>query len=138
MLRHRRQSKQQLDRPQHADGRIHLAVNDATFDVRADDEACGTVRVHMIRPVLRIVLDDEDRELRPHAALRDRFHDLANRDVVRGDLCLGRKGPRCGALCVILADRHEHEVRHRAVPIHLLELLNETIGAGEVAQTRRF
>ena len=63
MLGHRRQAEQQLHGPQHADRRIHLAVDDAALDVRADHQARGAVRVHVIGSVLRVVLDDEDREL---------------------------------------------------------------------------
>ena len=67
VLRHRRQAEQQLHRAQHTDGRIHRAVDDAALHVGADDQAGGAVRIHVIGSVLRIVFDDEDRELRPDA-----------------------------------------------------------------------
>ena len=96
------------------------------------------MRIHVIGPVLRVIFNNEDRELRPDAALRDRFDDLADGDVVRGDLRFRRERARRRALGVILAKRHEHEVRDRAFPIHLLELFDETIGARVVARPRRF
>ena len=49
----------------------------------------------------------------------------------------GVYAPGVVPLRVVLAERHEHEVRHRAVAVHLLELLDEAIRARVVAGARR-
>jgi hypothetical protein len=49
---------------------------------------------------------------------------------------LGVIGAGLGAVGVILAERHEHEVGNRAVAVHLLKLFDEAIRAEVVARAR--
>ena len=64
-LAHRRQTEDELDRAKHPAGRVERRVHGAAPRVRARDERDGSVRVHVVRPVLRVVLEDEDRGLLP-------------------------------------------------------------------------
>src|SRR5262245_11137276 len=95
------------------------------------------MRIHMIRSILGIVLDDENRKRRPDLAAGDRFHNLADRDIVRRDLRLWRERSRGGALRVVLAERHEHEVGYRPGAVHFLELFDEPIRTLVVADALR-
>src|SRR5262249_39432320 len=95
------------------------------------------VRVDMIGTVLRVVLDDEDRELLPERAARDRFHDLADAQIVRGDAGFRRADARARALRVVLAERHDHEAPHRPALLHVVELRNEDVDRLIVAAALR-
>ena len=74
-----------------------MAVDDAVLGVGADDLDRGAVAVDVVEAGLGVVLDDEDRRVLPVLAVRDRVDDLADREVVVGDLG-GRRsaGRRCG------------------------------------------
>ena len=75
---------------------------------RARDQQHRAVRVDVVGAVLRVVLEHEDRRLRPEPAVRDRLHHAAEREVVLGDHrarrararaacppCGRRRGGRC-------------------------------------------
>ena len=97
LLVHRRQPHDLLHRVQDAGLIVELADDLAAFRVRADDEAERAVGIHMVVTALGIILDDEDDGVAAEAALGDRFDDLAEGEVVVGDLGLGRAAARrCG------------------------------------------
>ena len=79
------------------------------------------------RPILRIVFGHEDRRLLPITAMRDRLDDPAERQiVVRHGGTRGWKA-RARALCVVVVQQNEHQVRKLAVLFKLGELLQEDI-----------
>src|SRR5262245_25866222 len=92
--------------------------------------------VDVIWTVLRVVLDDEDRELVPHLAFRYRLYDLADRRVVRRNLRLGSKRAGCGSLRMVLPEAHHHEIRNAVLAVHLLEFFDKLLAPPEVAHSR--
>src|SRR5512143_3187794 len=90
------------------------------------------MRVHVIRTVLRIVFEHEDRRLLPVAALRDGFYQPAERDIVLGDHGAWRwiLGPRTGR--VISSEPDDAERGQPAGALELAELFEPDIDAAVV------
>ena len=125
--------EQQFHGAQHADRRVHVAVDELALDVRADDQPAVRWESTWSGPFWA-----SSSMMKIANALQTLLFVMASTilpdgDVVRGDLRLRRVGARRGAAGVILAERHEHEVGHRAVAVHLLELFDEAIRALVVA-----
>ena len=98
------------------------AVEVLPLGVGADHQADGAVGVDVVRAVLGVVLDDEDRDLGPGLAVGDGLDDPAQGQVVAGHAGLGRERAGPGAGGVVLAQAHDHEPGQRAVLLELLEL----------------
>src|SRR5262249_56734952 len=112
----RRQSEDLLDRAIHVDDRVERAVDGVMPRVWTDDQSDGAMTVYMIEAVLRIVLRHENRRLLPVPALRDRFNDAAEGEIVVGDRGARRRKARARPLCVIVVEKNEDQVGKVAVP----------------------
>ena len=64
---------------------VHGAVDRFRGACTAKSPASATVRIHVIRPVLRVVFDDENRRRGPEPALRNAFDHHAERIIVIGE-----------------------------------------------------
>ncbi len=62
------------------------------------------MRIHVVGATLRIVLDHEDRRFVPDPALRDRFHQPADREVVLRHHRTRRRRAGARAVGVIVAE----------------------------------
>ena len=83
----------------------------------------------MVPAVLRVVLVDEDRRARPETALRERFDQPPDREVVVGDVRAGRGRVLVEARGVVLRQVDDREVRELAALLHRTELVEEAIDA---------
>ena len=131
-LVHRRQAEDQLHRPQQARLVVLRAHHFAALRVRADHVTRRAITAHMIPAGLRIVFDGEDARLLPKLALAERLDDLAEREVVVGDLRGGRGRAGLRAAGVIVRQTDENEVRHLALLLELAEVLDELRGAEDI------
>ena len=61
VLAHRRQAEDQLDRPEHGRRGVEGGVERSALRPRARHQQHGAMRVDMVRAVLGVVLDDQDR-----------------------------------------------------------------------------
>ena len=87
------------------------------------------MRIDVVGAVLRVVLDDEDRGLRPELRVRHGLDDLAEGEVVVGDLC-SRGGPAgAGAAGVVVWQPDDLQARHFALLLEAAQLGDETRGA---------
>ncbi len=85
---HRRNAEQILHRPQEADRRVERRIHRRLRRlgrVFAHHQRNAAMRIHMVRPVLSIILKDEERRIVPVRTVRDRLNGAANRQVVVGD-----------------------------------------------------
>ena len=110
-LRHRRQTQDKLHRPNHARSRVERAVHDPALTVRTDHETNRAMSIHVVGPVLRVVLDDEDCHLLPEPAARGGLDNFAETNVIAGDARVRRERTGSGAAGVILAQRHDGKPR---------------------------
>src|SRR5580704_17064529 len=91
------------------------------------------MRVDMVGPVLRIILDYEDCRLRPRLAVADRVNQLSEGHVTAGDTGGRRKCARPGAGRVVLAQAQYHQARKSALPLEFAELFQEDVDIGEIS-----
>src|SRR5262245_50356629 len=92
----------------------------------ADHVTRRPVGIHMIRTVLGIIFDDEDRGALPYRTLAYCFDKLPDRVVIVGNLRFGREFAGRRSLGVIVIEPHRHKSRDRlsagVLEQHLLEL----------------
>ena len=122
-MRHRRKSEYELHRPDHAARRVKFAVHKTPLRPGTDHERDGPVRIDMIRPVLRVVLNDEYGRGPPVPAVRNPVNDHAESPVV---LCHERtRRPLSGArtLGVIVRKLDRLKCRKKSVRFVRGELL---------------
>ena len=72
--------------PDQANGRITLRHELPLLDVRAGDEGNAAMRVDVVRPVLCVILDDEDQGRCGVRAVRYFVDDEPHRVIIVGDL----------------------------------------------------
>src|SRR5204863_8083370 len=70
-----REAEDLLNGTQDGRGRVERAVDRVTAGIGRSDQQDGAVRVHVVRPILRIVFEDEGRERWPRGRLRQTFYD---------------------------------------------------------------
>ena len=87
----------------------------------------------MVRAVLGVVLDDEDRGLGPVLALGDGLDDPPEGQVVAGHAGPRGEGAGASARRVVLAQAHDHEPGKVAVLLELAEFAEERLGVVGVA-----
>ena len=114
-LRQRLEPQDQLHRPDHAHGAVLRAVDDAPLRIGAGDKADSAMGIDMVRAVLGVVFDDEDRRLGPQRPMADSLDEFAEGQVVAGHAGTGTVGSGCGAMGVILTEAHDDEPRHRSL-----------------------
>ena len=83
--------------------------------------------IDVVGAVLGIVLDDEDRHLRPEFAAARGSHDLAHADIVAGDAGVGGRRAGGRAAGVVFAERHDGEAGELAGEFCLLQILDPEI-----------
>ena len=89
--------------------------------------------IDVVAAVLDVVLDDEDRALRPKLALGDRFDHLAQSGIVLGDH--GRRGQftNPGSCGMVVGQVHGDEARQIVLGFELLQAFGKRLGAIEIA-----
>src|SRR5262249_20333289 len=97
------------------------------------DQPDRTMGIHVIRPVLGVVLDDEDGRLLPERPLRDSFDQPAQCHVVTGDAGLRRECSWRRAAGVVLTQAHDDEPRPGALIPGPLVLFQEHLDILRVA-----
>ena len=88
-LRHPAQPEYVLDRRHHVRC-ICKPMKDPASVVSRDHQQGRSMRVDMIRPILRIVLEHEHHCVLPERALGQRLDDSSQREIVVRHVCLGR------------------------------------------------
>ena len=83
--------------------------------------------IDVIDAVLRVVLDGDDGHRLPERAVRQPLDDLAQRQIVVRDACLGRTPPGARALGVIVREDDQHEVRHGVLRFPLAQMLEDDV-----------
>ena len=86
----------------------------------------------MIRPILRVILDDEDRRLLPVAAARDRLDDSAEGEVVLGDHRARSESAGRRGTCMVASEADDRELRQIAVTLEGAEFLQPDIRPGRI------
>ena len=104
--------------------------------VRRHHQGHRAVRVDVVGPVLRVVLEHEDRRLLPEAALRDGLHQPAQGEVVLRDHRARRRVPGCVPDGVVVAEAEDGEGGQVAVLLELRELLQPGVDALVVGDAR--
>ena len=137
VLAHGRHAQQQFDRTHEGAGGVERAVDDAAFDVRAEDEADGAARIDVIRAILGIIFNNKDRGIRPILAVAHGIDELSDGVVVVRDHGLRSECARLGPPSVIFGHAHDHKIGKallgvRAV-IVLLVLLELAQKDGDIA-----
>ena len=129
VLAHRGQAEEELDRAQHARGRVERRVDRPPPRPGARHQQDGTVGVHVVGAVLRVVLEDEDRRLGPEPALRDGFDHAAQGHVVLGHHRAGRAPSRLRAHRVVVAEVEDAQAGKPALLLEPPELLEPDVDA---------
>ena len=73
--------------------------------------------VDVVRPVLGIVFQDEERGVIPVRAVGDGLDRSSHRQVVIRDRSLGRRHPWSGSRGVVVGKAKLHQLRHRIVTL---------------------
>ena len=134
-LVHRAHPKDLVNRPQHA-RRVVLGADDGSAPgVGARHVAGRAVAADMVPARLRIVLDGEDRHLRPELAVRQRLDDPAEGEVVVGHAGLGCGAVGRGAAGVVVRQADDDEIRVFPTGLELRQLPDEKIGTELVGDT---
>src|SRR3954468_15997411 len=96
---------------------------------RADAEQQRSVRIDVVRSILRIVFEHENCGILPIRAVRDGFDDAAEREVVVGNHRARSPGAWRGAARVIVTQPDDRELRQVSLLLELTELFEPDIGA---------
>ncbi len=104
-------------------------IDRVLLDVRADRQRDRAMGVDVVRSVLRVVLDHEDRHLLPEPALAQPLDDPSERQVVVADAGRHRPLARRGARRVVIRQLEDHQPRHLAGFLEAGQLLEEAIGS---------
>src|SRR5262249_12256396 len=89
-------------------------------DPGADHVTRRTMSIDVVRAVLGIILDDEDRGVFPNRTLAYRLDQLPDGVVVISNFSLWREFAGSEALCVIVVEPHGHKGRDR-VPTRIFK-----------------
>ncbi len=88
--------------------------------------------VHVIRAVLRVVLDDEDGSLWPEFRMADGIYNATEREIVLANVSNGRGPTRRRAVRVIVGQADDLQARHFAFALEAFHFRDEAVGADQV------
>ena len=128
-VRHGLQAEQEFDGAQHRRGVIHGAVHGVALHPGRNQKRRRAVRIHVVRPVLRVVFQHANHRRRPEARFRDALHQHADGVVVVRRQGKRRQPPGRDAVGVIVAHPHDDEARHVAGLLVFRQLAEESLGA---------
>ena len=126
---HRREAEDLPDRPQHARRVVLRAHGHAPPGVWAGYIRRGAVAAHVIPASLGIILDREDRHLRPESAVAEGLDDPPEGQIIVGHAGGGRGASRGGAARVVLGQADDHEVWVFTPTLKLRELADDKVGS---------
>ncbi len=104
VLRHRGNAENRLDRRENRGGRVLPGIDLSARRVGRDDEDGGAVAIDVVRTVLGVVLENENRGVGEIAAVGHRLDQPPEREVVLGRHRLRREGSCAGPRRVVVRE----------------------------------
>ncbi len=97
------------------------------FGVGTDDEPQRAMRVDVIGPILRVILEYEDGGLRPELGMADALDDPTQRQIVIGNTSTWRSLAQAHAIGMIARQSNHLQPRHVTFTLESLEFFQEAI-----------